>query len=611
MKWTFVVLCLYLGSLFFREERIPGEWIERLFAAYAPTNLVFHCDSASLGFRAGLRMSGLKVYDRDKRETFEPLAAAESVLVQPLTRRLTIVGARYAHLPDSYYAPGYSSPSAVRTGLDGVAFPSLPTFDLVLVRPVILGVAPERVEGTVVSLPTRLDVRNVHLDWPDRTGQMSLDGSCSVDLEERCVSGEVRGLATQPQIRPLLLALDLPVSLPYMDAFTGIPSPVPASCRWNVDLNTLDFTLDLDLHPEMGRYNGVPMVRADGKLGIHSQIHEGWLEYAVSVGPLTSIDRKGRRLDGGVTIRCTNGVDIVVAFDARSELPFKSALDIVGYLNDGTLDCLTCETDPRVTIRGTLAADERHPQANDLHGTAAFEKGAFFGMPVRHVELSYAYVGDTVSFSNVTARGSQDGALLGSAEINIPERDAARADFHVVLDYANGSIAELEEWFGEDFGDRHGKVAGHLELSGPVATNFTAHLNGRGRVNVWDGKLAQMRLFASLTDLLADKIPGVSSIVDQSEGSADFAITNGVLSTQNVRIEGALFSILAEGTYDIVRDNLDFSVRVRFMKDDSFLGRFLIRPITWTFSKLLLEFKVTGSLDDPKWEYISVIDRIL
>ena len=93
--------------------------------------------------------------------------------------------------------------------------------------------------------------------------------------------------------------------------------------------------------------------------------------------------------------------------------------------------------------------------------------------------------------------------------------------------------------------------------------------------------------------------------------SADFAITNGVLSTQNVRIEGALFSILAEGTYDIVRDNLDFSVRVRFMKDDSFLGRFLIRPITWTFSKLLLEFKVTGSLDDPKWEYISVIDRIL
>ena len=28
-------------------------------------------------------------------------------------------------------------------------------------------------------------------------------------------------------------------------------------------------------------------------------------------------------------------------------------------------------------------------------------------------------------------------------------------------------------------------------------------------------------------------------------------------------------------------------------------------------TKLLLEFKVTGSAEDPKWNYISVLDRIL
>jgi hypothetical protein len=60
-----------------------------------------------------------------------------------------------------------------------------------------------------------------------------------------------------------------------------------------------------------------------------------------------------------------------------------------------------------------------------------------------------------------------------------------------------------------------------------------------------------------------------------------------------------------------VKDDLDFVVRVRFMRDDSILGKYFIRPITWTFSKLLMEFKVTGSLDEPKWKYISIVDRVL
>lgn len=612
VKWVLVALCLYLVSLFFREERIPGEWVERLCSACAPGgNLVFHCDSASFGFRTGLGIEGVKVYDLGRKINFEPVASAEQIRIRPLMRRVTVVGAKYARLPDSYYEPDYTSPESVRKALDGFAFPRLPTFTLRLVRPSVLGVEPESVEAEVMCLPGRLECRRVRLEWPDRERRMALTGFCRVDMDDRRVQGEVRGLATQAQIRPLLVALDLPIALPYMDGFTRVIKPVPASCAWDVDFDTLDFSLDLDLHPELGRYNGVSMARADGKVGVRSRIHEGRLEYAVDIGPLTAIDSKGRRLDGRVSVLCTNGVDVVVGFDARSELPFTSALDVLGYLNRGELDCLVCETSPRIAVRGTLAADEHHSQANDLHGTAAFQKGSFFGMGVRHVELSFAYVGETVSFSNVTARGSRDGALVGSAEIHIPERDPERANFHLALDYANGSIAELEEWFGEDFGDRHGKVSGRLDLSAPLATNFISRLNGSGHINVRDGKLAQVRLFAGMTDLLADRIPGLSSILEQSEGAADFTLTNGVLASENIRIEGLLFSIFAEGTYDIPNDKLDFIVGVRFMKEDSILGRYFIRPITWTFSKLLMEFKVTGPLNNPVWEYISIVDRVL
>ncbi|MBR3822743.1 MAG: hypothetical protein IKJ37_14115 [Kiritimatiellae bacterium] len=49
---------------------------------------------------------------------------------------------------------------------------------------------------------------------------------------------------------------------------------------------------------------------------------------------------------------------------------------------------------------------------------------------------------------------------------------------------------------------------------------------------------------------------------------------------------------------------------MRIFKNDSIIGK-IADPITRTFSKLLMEFKVYGSLDDPKWEYISVIERLL
>ncbi len=120
-----------------------------------------------------------------------------------------------------------------------------------------------------------------------------------------------------------------------------------------------------------------------------------------------------------------------------------------------------------------------------------------------------------------------------------------------------------------------------------------------------------MKLFMGLTDLLANEVPGVDKVVDQSEASATFTIEKGVVRSRDILIEGALFSISARGEYDIANDSLDFVVRVELMRKDSILGKYLIRPVLWPFTKLLLEFKVAGSLDDPKWKYISVLDRIM
>ena len=114
-----------------------------------------------------------------------------------------------------------------------------------------------------------------------------------------------------------------------------------------------------------------------------------------------------------------------------------------------------------------------------------------------------------------------------------------------------------------------------------------------------------MKLFAGLTDYLAKHVPGISEIVNLSEGALDFTLRDGVFSATNVVVSGRLLSVRAEGTYDLVKDRLDFRARVALTKNDSLLGK-LATPITWPFSNLaqvLLDFGIHGSLDDPTWTY--------
>ena len=147
-------------------------------------------------------------------------------------------------------------------------------------------------------------------------------------------------------------------------------------------------------------------------------------------------------------------------------------------------------------------------------------------------------------------------------------------------------------------------------MSGVASTNILETLNGRGKIRVSEGHLAQMKLFAGLTTVVAEKVPGVDAIVTQSDASCDFTVSNGVFRSDNIYIEGGLVSLKAWGAYDIPKDRLDFTSRIQFLRNESLMGK-LLHPITWPFTKLLLEFKTKGPLDDADWEYISIIDRIL
>ena len=619
MKWAFIVFFVYVISLFFRSERIPGEWVEKAVSRHLPTNLVFHCESVSLNLRHGLDIHGLRIYDLDRHEPITPAFAASSVTVAILERRVKVVEARFPRLHDSYYEPG---PYAEPLGYDeiDINLPALPEFSLELERPSILGVEPERVTAQVFMRSRGINLSGLNIEWPSRERKMSLNGSFLFDIAGKRVSGKVQGLATQSQIRPLLVVLDLPSALPYMDAFTGVTAPVPVSCAWDVNLFDNEFRLDLGLRPVLGAYNGVPMSYADGGLSIHTTfpVRDGVrrMDYAVTVGPLQAFDSKDRPLAGKITVNGFGGAKdrpetVHIDFDAASSLPKDDMLAIIDYLNDGILDSLVCDAPPTVKVRGTMATDVAHQSDNDLLGSISFASGSLFGTRLHDVSCNFAYVGDRLSFFDASARGRDGGTVSGSAHLSLPELDPDRASYTLDITYAGGNLGELADMVNLDPGDRNGDVECALHLSGPMATNSLDRLNGSGYIKISNGHLAQMNLFMGLTRILADEVPGVDQIVNQSEASATFFIENGILRSRDVLIEGALFSISGVGEYDIARDNLDFVVRVQIMRKDSILGKYLLRPILWPFTKLLLEFRLSGSAGNPEWNYISVLDRVL
>lgn len=635
----FVVAVLSCAILFF-EQNVPTSVLERLTASLGGTNMLVTAESASFRFTRGLRVRNVRVFDRSKSPVrgvpAEPMLSAAEVDLgldllrlpwrwERMLKRVEVTRLRYPRLPEGYYIPdSIEFPGQPdfkeRNEPIELDLPALRAFEMRLVRPEVLGLSLREVDCPRVCV-TRNGIRfeGLHLVWPDQDARMALNGGVELDLAAQRVRGEVRGLARQHGIRPMLEALEITNSYQFIDAFTEVGPPVESGCRFDVDLRTGDLRIHLDLHPPSCRHHGVPVKDVEGPLDIRVFVRDTYKNARIVVGPLHVELGDGTRMEGTVVYENTNDVGFV-DFDTKMGATLKNALAIADVMNDGTLDCLRPETPPEITLKGRMAVDPAHAELNDLKGRISFEKGTLLSVKLRKAMAEFHAKGTDVVFTNAVAMPPSGGSVQGGGWIRVP--GGRRSDAHFRVDLKGDAIAlkDLAEMFGVNAGDRHGVVNGTLWLEGPLETNAVARLNGGGRIDCRNGQLAQMKFFAGLTDILSKRVPVLAEhapvlvgLVNQSRASLDFTLTNGVLRTSNACIEGGTLSVDASGTYDIVKDNLDFRVRVTFTRDESFFST-LATPITWPFANLtkrIFEFRIGGTLDDPRWSFnANLMDRL-
>ena len=608
------------------ELRIPKKTIDATVNSISGTNWLLRVNSASFRFPKHLHLNGIRLLDRKKPEArpFLSVAGIEVKFnlfhfpwrIENVIKSVIVKRPKMSRLPDGYYIPdSIEFPGSYDfTETDSpvnMDLPDFAPFKLTILEPDILDLRAKRVTAnSVSSCNDVLRFDGIRVEFPDRDVHMEVTGDCELDIPAQRVSGSVHGQARQPNIRPMLQALEITNCYQFIDAFTGVTTPVDAGCRFDVNLRNSDLRIFLDLHPTGGAYRGVPLKTAQGNVDVRVFVRDHYQNAHITVGPINAQIADGTKMTGAVFYENTNDVGYVTFRDINSTTSLSNALAVADVLTDGTLDCLQPETTPTITLNGILAVDPAHAATNHLDGTLSFERGRFFGIPLRKAGTSFHLRNESMSFMQAHASMPHGGTINGSGNISFPGFDSERASFKVSIDGKNIALEDAASALGFDVKDRGGHLSGHVEFDAPLTTALVSRVNGKVNMKVEDGHLARLNLFAGLTDYLAKNVPGISSLVDQSDAELECVISNGVFHASKMLVSGDIFTITGSGTYSMPEDNLDFTARVRIFKNTSIIGK-IANPFTWTFSKLLLEFKVYGPIENPKWKYISVLERLL
>ena len=613
MKFLLLVFCIFLGTLCFRQIDLPAGYIEGKLDSLLGEDLVLHLEGVSFGFQGGLIVKNVRVYNRQAKEPTRPMASAEAVKVDILTRTVTLTGAVYDRLPDGYYEPGYAYADRSKRDCNDppwdITLPDLPPFTLILEHPNGVGACPEHVVGTVNIEPKRVDLTDIRLRWPRRNGPlMTINGYLGFDIAGKRIYGEIEGTATQAYIRPLLEVLDVQCALPYVDAFTEVEGPIPAYYSWDADLETGHTVMVVKVRPTLGRYNNVKMHDADGRIKLEFWYENGGFCYDATIGPLLAHDRKERTLEGQLVVQGRNEV-ITLVMDATSELEFSDTLNIIDTLNGGLLSEVKFPLAPKISVNGSLAPVVERQSENKLLGKINAPAAVLWDIPLSNAALDFSYIGPEIVFTNVNAVCARGGSMKGWTKLTVPMLDAAKARLESDVHYRNGALEEVADFFEFDLGDKKGRMEGDIHIEGPMSENFLNEANGAGYVKIEDGHLAQMKLFAGLTKTLAEYIPGVKNVVNQNTGKCNYTLEGGKFKTRDLLIEGDVFSIRAEGEYDIVKDDLNFVVSVTLLREQSLVGKYILHPLLWPFTKSLLEFKVKGPIDNPDWSFVNLFEK--
>jgi hypothetical protein len=197
-------------------------------------------------------------------------------------------------------------------------------------------------------------------------------------------------------------------------------------------------------------------------------------------------------------------------------------------------------------------------------------------------DLSYG--SNTLSLRNVDAE-FYGGRLRGNADFFF-QKEGVGYRGALVLEKAN--LAPLLKAFTNKDGNVSGLLSGSAQFDEGNFSDINT-MKGRGHAYIVEGHLVDVPVFG-LASFILNMLPGKLGNSKARAASANFAVENGVIRTEDMAVETGGTKTTMKGT--VTWDGaIDFEVRTR----GSNLINFIFDPIRW-----LSDAHVTGTLDKPE-----------
>ena len=299
--------------------------------------------------------------------------------------------------------------------------------------------------------------------------------------------------------------------------------------------------------------------------------------------------------------------EMSLALDSTIDL--EGAAKLLGPTLATELEPFTFENAPHLKINARFdgpaaPGGEHHTMQIDAQSIGAF---SLYRFPARNLSFGAKTRDDDLVLDHIEASVAS-GLLSGKAELTGAGKKR-RLRFDATLHEANlaEAIATLRsraapstgqvETGTEKFlpGKANVKVDLALSAEGQFGDPFS--YQGVGNAALDGPQLGEVRLLGLLSDLLN------FTALRFTSARADFKLDGSKLTFPTVNVTGANSAIQAHGDYFLDRHELDFKARVYPFQESKSLVQSVVGAVLTPLSTVL-EVKLTGPLDQPKWAFV-------
>lgn len=620
--WLFVFICLVLWRL---DQSLPDfalRWVER---AISPEKFCYRCEKASFNIFHGLTLHDVKLFARGV--IAPPIGhLGELRLVWNIDLDAPVsTWARFVHaknlvidsLDDLPEMDGDSSELAslfkhVSVDHDWSTTPRYVVVD----GAKILGIDCKYVEFYLCIRDSVLRLDSIRIVPNSLMFMESLEGALQYDPGSRMIHAALSGTITPDVIRDLTLLLNGETAVEFYDAITHLSEPLQAQGEVTWISGTGDKPSFQDMRVTIKgnnfKYKGRPVKRVGLSLQWlvdPNDESEGGKRLLIS--PLDAFFSDGI-LHGAIAwYPRTRAIDL----SASAVLPPRTLFPVIDIGMPNCMTNIAFAHAPRANVRGRIYGMASANRAKSLlGGSITASEMALRGVVFQNVKTEWSYSAmNRLSFSELTAN-CHGGEINGDVSIDVGPEEAPLAsmadelNLHFIFDNVKS------DYFRDLVNPREpsskGLISGEIAMSSPMNSTNSYYLNGFANLKVRDAELMRVPLFAGLTDFIGRNVSGVDSLIMQSDSDFNVTITNGLATIERITLDGNLFSVVAKGKCRISdpAKPIEGVAEVRFFHSRSLIGK-LARLATLPLSKLM-EFRISGPLNGPSWEYIGLVDRI-